>query len=242
MDASVTEIAPDVFRIAIQPNPGISFGCFLIRDEMPAMIETGFGRQHGMFEAVRGAVEGLINIESLRYIFVPHFEGDECGALNQFLAIAPQAEPVASPVGARLTLADFTDRPAKSLGQGETLSLGKKTLQAVITPWVHFWDSMLVYDPTDRVLFTSDLFGQAGQREAMSSEDLVEAAVQFSGAGAMPSQAHLARALDHIEPLAVDVLACHHGSVILGDPHPYYRAFRQHQIGDIIDAPSYERR
>src|SRR5689334_8983716 len=107
MDATVTEIANDIFRIAIQPNPAIGFSCFLIRDELPAMIETGFARQHGMFDAVRTAVEGLIDLDSLRYIFVPHFEGDECGALNRFLEAAPRAEAVASPIGARLTLADF---------------------------------------------------------------------------------------------------------------------------------------
>jgi flavorubredoxin len=242
MDATVTEIANDVFRIAIQPSPNLGFACFLVRDELPAMVETGFARQHGMFEAVRGAVEGLIDIEALRYIFVPHFEGDECGALNRFLEIAPKAEAVASPIGARLTLADWIVRPALAVGQGEKLSLGKKTLQTVITPWVHMWDSMLVYDETDRLLFTSDLFGQTGVREPMTTEDRVEEALAFSSGGALPSQAHLVRALDRIEPLAVDVLACHHGSVLQGDPSRYYRAFREHQVGDQVDAPSYERR
>jgi len=242
MDATVTEIANDIFRIAIQPNPAIGFSCFLIRDELPAMIETGFARQHGMFEAVRAAVEGLIDLDSLRYIFVPHFEGDECGALNRFLEAAPRAEAVASPIGARLTLADFAARSAKAVGQGETVSLGKKTLRAVVTPWVHFWDSMLVYDESDRVLFTSDLFGQAGEREPVTTEDRVDEALAFSSGGSMPSQALLVRALERIEPLPVDVLACHHGSVLQGDPSRYYKAFREHQVGDVIDAPSYERR
>src|SRR5215211_1827839 len=111
MEANVTEVAPDVFRISIQP-PGspVSFGCFLIRDELPAMIETSFRR---FYPLVHEAVRRLIDPATLRYLVVPHFEMDECGSLNQFLAIAPHAEPVCSPLGAGVTLADFSERPPK---------------------------------------------------------------------------------------------------------------------------------
>src|SRR5215217_3096056 len=101
MEATTTEIAPDVFRISVYP-PGapVSFGCFLIRDELPAMVETGF---NSMFDPIHDAVRRLIDPSTLRYLIVPHFEMDECGALNQFLAIAPHAEPVCSPLGAGVT-------------------------------------------------------------------------------------------------------------------------------------------
>jgi len=153
VEPTVTEIAPDVFRISIYP-PGSpsSFGCFLIRDDEPAMVETSFNR---FFDLVHGAVRTLIDPSTLRYIFIPHFEMDECGSLNRFLEIAPRAEPVCSPVGALVTLGDFSARPARALADGESLSLGQKQLTAVIAPWVHVWDSMLVYDSTDKTLFTS---------------------------------------------------------------------------------------
>lgn len=101
MDVTTTEVAPNVFRISVFP-PGapISFGCFLIRDEAPAMIETGF---RGMFPLIHEQVKRLIDPTSLRYLIIPHFEMDECGSLNQFLEAAPHAQPMASPVGAQAT-------------------------------------------------------------------------------------------------------------------------------------------
>ena len=241
MDANIAEIAPDVFRISVSP-PGapISFGCFLIRDENPTMIETGL---RGMYDVIQGAVRRLIDPATLRYLVIPHFEMDECGSLNQFLAIAPHAEPVSSPLGASLTLSDFSERPARVLGNGEPLALGRKTLRGVVTPWVHYWDSMLVYDETDRLLFTSDLFMQPGHREPITSEDRSAEMVEFCRAtGLLPSQRHLEVALDRIEPLAVDTLACHHGSVLAGDPQRYYQALRTTPVGDVVDTPFYDSR
>lgn len=241
MDVTTTEIAPDIFRISVYP-PGspVSFGCFLIRDDEPSMIETGL---QGMYDLVQGAVRRLIDPAKLRYLVIPHFEMDECGSLNRFLAIAPQAEPICSPVGGLVTLTDFSERPPRVLGQGETLSLGRKQLQVVLAPWVHYWDSMLVYDATDQLLFTSDLFMQPGNREPTTSEDRSAEIIDFCRfSGLLPSQRHLEKVLDRIEPLAVTTLVCHHGSVLTGDPHRYYRALREHTVGDVIDAPFYEMR
>ena len=71
MQPTVTEIAPDIFRISIYP-PGspVSFGCFLIRDDAPTMVETGL---LGMFDLVHGAVRRLIDPARLRYLVIPHF-------------------------------------------------------------------------------------------------------------------------------------------------------------------------
>lgn len=238
MEATTTEIAPDVFRISVYP-PGspVSFGCFLIRDELPAMVETGL---NSMFDLIHDAVRRLVDPSTLRYLIVPHFEMDECGSLNRFLALAPHAEPVTSLLGASVTIADFSTKPARPLGPGETLALGRKTLRGVLTPWVHYWDSMLLHDETDRVLFTSDLFLQPGDRGAVTSEDRSADVVEFCRfSGLLPSQRHLEVALDRMEPLAVDTLACHHGSVLQGDPRRYYRALRENAVGDVVDAPFY---
>ena len=168
---------------------------------------------------------------------------DECGSLNRFLAIAPHAEPVCSPVGGLVTVRDFSQRPPKIVGNGEKLPLGRKELRFVLAPWVHYWDSMLVYDEQDRTLFTSDLFYQHGDGEPMTSEDRsVEVVEACRFTGFLPSQKHLQVALDRIEPLTVDTLACHHGSVLKGDPRRYYRALRENTVGDVVDAPFYELR
>jgi flavorubredoxin len=242
MQATTTEIANDVFRINVAPEgEGLTFSCFLIRDDEPAMVETGFDRTFGMFDAVHAAVRELIDPTSLRRIFIPHFEGDECGAINRFLELAPDAEVLCSPIGASVTLGDYVAKPVTAIGHGEKVRLGRKTLSAVVTPWVHVWDSMLIYDETDRVLFTSDLFGQMGNTEPMTSEDVSQQMIETAMfSGVLPSQKHLERALDRIEPLAVDILACHHGAVLSGDPKRYYDAMRNNPVGDVLDAPFYD--
>jgi flavorubredoxin len=241
VEPTIAEIAPDVFLIRIYP-PGspVSFGCFVVRDEDPAMVETSF---NGFFDLVRGAVSRLINPADLRYIFIPHFEMDECGSLNRFLEIAPRAEPICSPIGAAVTVPDFSSRPPRPLADGEIIRLGRKTLTAIGAPWVHFWDGMLIYDADDRTLFTSDLFLQPGDREPMTTDDRTEEIVAAARlTGSFPSQALLERTLDRIEPLDIDTLACHHGSVLKGDPHRNYRALREQHIGGILDAPFYDGR
>jgi flavorubredoxin len=129
------------------------------------------------------------------------------------------------------------------VGNGEKLSLGRKELSIVLAPWVHYWDSLLVYDETDRTLFTSDLFLQPGDREPVTSEDRSAEVVEFCRfSGLLPSQKHVEKVLDRIEPLAVDTIACHHGSVLTGDPRRYYRALRENVVGDVVEAPFYEMR
>ena len=96
--ATVTEIAQDIYRINIErPGSAVTYSFFVIKDDLPTLVETGMNR---MFDESLEAVKQLIDPSTLRYIFVPHFEGDECGALNQFLGLAPNAQPVGSPIGA----------------------------------------------------------------------------------------------------------------------------------------------
>jgi flavorubredoxin len=202
------------------------------------MIETGL---RGMYDLVHEAVGRLIDPTKLRYLVIPHFEMDECGSLNRFLEIASRAEPVCSPIGGAVTISDFSERAPKIVGNQEGLSLGGKSLRFVLAPWVHFWDSMLVYDETDRTLFTSDLFMQPGDREPITNEDRSSEVVDFCRfSGLLPSQKHLETALNRIEPLNIETIACHHGSVLTGDPKRYYRALRDNTVGDIMEAPFYE--
>ena len=98
MATTLTEIAPDLFRIATYvPEAGLQFNQFLIRDDEPLLFETGF---RSMFEVVREQVARVVDPTKIRWIGFSHFEGDECGALNEWLQIAPAAQAVCSLVGA----------------------------------------------------------------------------------------------------------------------------------------------
>src|SRR4029079_3690367 len=96
----ITEIAPDFFRISLfVPEFDLQFNHFLVRDDEPLLFHTGM---RGMFPAVREAVATLIDPANLRWISWSYCEVDECGALNDWLAIAPNAQPVCGELGAMI--------------------------------------------------------------------------------------------------------------------------------------------
>jgi len=227
--ATITEVANDIFRINVElPGAPITFSFFVIKDESPALVETGFAR---MFQESLEAVRRVIDPAKLRYIVVPHHEGDESGALNHFLAQAPQAEAVGSPVGVRTNLGDFAIREPIFMTEDKALDLGRHRLRFIITPYVHTWDSMLAFDETTGTLFTSDVFIQPGPGPAVTEQDRTEEMLAtYRMVGIFPSRAHLDAALDKIEALNPRVLACHHGSVIGGKVEPYLRALRENDV------------
>src|SRR6266511_104438 len=149
-------IAEDTFRINLEiPGAPIDVSFFVIRDEEPTLVETGFRRA---FPDTFQAVARVIDPATLRYVVVPHLEGDESGALNLFLERAPAAVPAASPIGVATNLSDFAVREPLAVDGHSTLDLGKHRLRFLITPYVHQWDSMLAFDETTRTLFSSDVF------------------------------------------------------------------------------------
>ena len=86
---TIDEIAPDLFRLSVYaPGLDMQFNHFLVRDEEPLLFHTGL---RGMFPLLREAVASLIDPARLRFIAWSHFESDECGALNDWLQIAPHA-------------------------------------------------------------------------------------------------------------------------------------------------------
>src|SRR5215218_5565468 len=105
MATTLTEIAPDLFRISTYvPQADIQISQFLVRDEQPLLFETGY---KGMFDVVREAVARVIDPTTIRFVGFSHFEADECGALNEWLQLAPDAVAVCSMVGAGTSVEDF---------------------------------------------------------------------------------------------------------------------------------------
>ena len=173
MESKVTEVAPDVYRIStFHPDYQIQFNQFLIKDDEPFLMHTGFRK---MFELTRAAVASVIDPATLRWVGFSHFEPDECGALNEWLRIAPQAQAVCSFVGATVMLNDFSDRPAKPLNDQETLEIGRRRLRFLATPHLpHGWDAGLFFEETDRTLlvFRSSFF-HPGDPEPMTESDII---------------------------------------------------------------------
>lgn len=161
MATTVHEIEQDLFRIStFVPEAGIQFNQFLVRDSESLLFETGF---RVMFPDVRDAVARIIDPATIRWISFSHFEGDECGSLNEWLEVAPQAEAVCSFVGAMTSVQDFAVRPPRALQHDEVLSTGLHRFRFRQTPHVpHCWDAGLLFEEETRTLLASDLFYHEG--------------------------------------------------------------------------------
>lgn len=167
MSTSVTEVAPDIFRICTYVAEfELQFNQFLVRDDEPLLYHTGM---RGLFPAVRDAVGSVIDPAELRWIGYSHFEADECGSLNAWLAVAPRAQAFCGMVAGLVNLNDFADRPPRIVEADEVIETGRKRYRFRPTPHLpHAWDAGMLYEETEAALFCSDLFHQLGDVEAVS--------------------------------------------------------------------------
>ena len=222
--ARIDEIAPDLFRIsAYLPHIDLQFNHFLVRDDEPLLFHTGMRR---MFPEVRDAVAKLIDPASLRWISWSHFEVDECGALNDWLAIAPRAQAACSQVGALVNIEDFASRPPRGLTRGDVIETGRHRYRYIPTPHLpHGWDAGVLFEETSRLLLCSDLFHQVGDVEPTTSGDVVgrwgQAVAAYQAHPVlmdyMPFTPSTRARLEDLASLQPRILAAMHGSSFIGD-------------------------
>lgn len=219
---AIDEIAPDLFRLSIYvPDFDMQFNHFLVRDEEPLLFHAGF---KGMFPALMEAVATLIDPATLRHIAWSHFESDECGALNDWLQVAPQAQPVCTLVGKLVSVDDFSIRPALGMTPDDVLVTGQYRYRFYRSPHLpHGWDAGLLFEETRKTLFCSDLFHQFGNVAAVTSSDLIEPsreAIQQMQkgplAGYMPYTRQTEGVLHSLAALNPESLAVMHGSSYSG--------------------------
>jgi flavorubredoxin len=170
----INEIAPNVYRICVfVPDIQLQFNHFLVKDDEPLLYHAGLKQ---MFPVLRQAVKTLMDPGLLRWIGFSHFEVDECGALNEWLQVAPRAQAVCSEVGALVNMSDFAVRPAHAMKTGEVLQTGVHRYRFIQTPHLpHGWDAGVMFEETNRTLLCSDLFHQNGVCPAFTDKDILEA-------------------------------------------------------------------
>ena len=236
MPATLDEIAPDLFRITcFNAQANFQFSSFLVRDDEPLLYHTNL---RAYFDDVHAAVASVLDPATIRWIGFSHFESDECGSLNEWLAAAPAAEPVCSFVGARTSVGDFADRPPRVLGEDERLATGARRFRVIETRHVpHGWDASLLFEETGSVLFCSDLLGHSGDVEALCDGDIVGRSRDYNTrqqegpmAGSVPYTHRTRDILEGLAALGPTTLACMHGSSFSGDGA---RALRE--FGDVLE-------
>lgn len=216
----VDEIAAGIYRLSTPMDVipgGFTFNSFLIIDDEPLLFHAGY---RSLFPVTLEAIRKVISPAKLRWIGGSHFEGDEFGALNSLLEVAPRATPFGSSIGVLTSLNDCAIRPARGLEDGEELSLGARRLRWISTPHVpHGWDCGILFDPHTETLLCGDLFTQPGSTlPAVTESEILTASEGMRGmmdyyAHARSTPAVLAR----LAALRPRLLACQHGSAYRGD-------------------------
>ncbi len=221
--ATVTEVGPDLYRISVYvPEFTLQFNHFLVKDDEPLLYHSGL---KAMFPELREAVASVLDPSEIRWVGFSHFESDECGALNQWLEVAPSAQPVCSLLGALVSVNDFATRPAKGLADDEVLTTGKRRFRLCRTPHLpHGWDASVLYEETSKTLLCSDLFHQLGEVEPLTKSDVVgrtRQALKEYQAGILadyaPYTPYTNRLFQTLAALKPQRLAIMHGSSFEGD-------------------------
>ncbi|MEJ7656669.1 MAG: hypothetical protein WKF33_06545 [Thermoleophilaceae bacterium] len=224
----VDEIVDGVYRIAtFDTEVGITFNQFLIEDERPALIHTGV---HQTYDAVRGAVAEVLDPSTLAYVALLHFEADECGGMDRFLAEAPDSTLACSAMSVGLNLSGWNySGKVQGFIDGETLDLGRHRLRFLETPHVHHWDSMMLYEETTGSVFPSDLYLQPGEQPAVVSENLGDAmCAGYRDVGIFAHEGPVRNVVDRLEALEPRWMHAMHGGSITAEAIPSYtRALRE---------------
>lgn len=218
----IDEVAERIYRISTPVPPsvapgGFSFNQYLIDDEAPLLFHTGPRR---LFSLTAEAIAHVLPVERLRWIACSHIEADECGALNDFLAAAPDAVPVCGSVGAMVSLEDLADRKPRPLADEETLDLGDHQLQWLDAPHMpHAWECGYLVDTRTHTLLCGDLFTQPGATPPpLTTGDILGPSEAFRKQ--LDYYSHTRRAgrlLDRLAATQPTMLACMHGSAWEGD-------------------------
>lgn len=231
MQTRIDHITGGIYRISSwQPDFGITFNQFLIEDERPTLVHTG---TYDQYEAVRGAIREVLDPARLAHVVLLHWEGDENGGMDRFMAEAPHSELVGSELSIALNARGFgLKERVRGFTDGERLELGRHTLRFLETPHVHHWDSMMVLEESTRSLFPSDLYIQPGDQPPVTEENLSMAMIElYRGAGIFAHEDPVRAVSRRIEELGPRWIHAMHGATIAGEAlHYFASALREHEF------------
>jgi flavorubredoxin len=217
MESRIDEVADGIYRINTYfPEMDFGFNQYLLDADEPLLFHTGM---RALFPIVSEQIAKVMPIERLRWITFGHVEADECGAMNQFLAVAPDATVAHGAVGVMVQVNDLADRAPHPLGPDEVIDLGGKRVRNIDTPHVpHAWDAHVLYEEVTGTLLCGDLFTATGQHAPLAQDDLIGPALAaeatFKSTGLTPATAPTIRSLAELRP---NTLALMHGPAYNGE-------------------------
>jgi flavorubredoxin len=234
----VDEVASGIHRIstpippAVMPG-GFSFNQYLVVDEDPLLFHTGPRR---LFPLVREAVGAVMPVERLRWISFSHYEADECGSLNEWLAVAPRAEPLCGRIAAMVSVGDVADRAPRAVADGETVRLGRHEVTWADTPHLpHGWECGYLFERSTGTLLCGDLFTQPGTADgpAVTEGDILSPSEAFRRTlDYFSATRNVSSLIERLAAFRPSTLACMHGQAWTGDGAALLRA-----LGDALASP-----
>ncbi len=221
METKSAEIADGIYRLStyfpeVAPPAGFTMNQFLVMGDAPLLFQCG---PRALFPLVSAAVAKIVPVEKLRWITFGHVESDECGAMNAWLAAAPQAQVAHGMIACMVSLNDLADRAPRALADGEVLDLGGKRIRYIDTPHVpHCWEAGILYEETTGTLLCGDLFTHLGDGAALTGDDIVGPAIaaedMFHATSIGAATAPTIRRLAELKPRTLGLM---HGSSFNGD-------------------------
>ncbi len=194
---------------------GTSYNAYLIKGgEKTALLDTVDPTKADVL------IDNLVavGVESIDYIVAHHAEQDHSGSIPDILMLYPDAKVVTNPKckGMLIDLLNVSEDKFITIDDGQTLSLGDKTLQFVYIPWVHWPETLGTYLQEDKILFPCDFFGSHLATSGLFMDDeavVYEAAKRYYAEIMMPFRTPIRKNLEKIKELQIDMIAPSHGPI-----------------------------
>jgi flavorubredoxin len=224
---NAVEIKPDIYWVGgidwnlrnfhgYSTNRGSTYNAYLIKDKHITLVDTV---KHYLFDEMMGRIEDIVNPSEIEYIVSNHVEMDHSGSLPKLHEICPHAKIITSTRGEKGLLRHYKkNMNFNVVNSGDTLTIGKRTLQFVHIPMVHWPDSMVTYIPHDKLLIPNDAFGQhiaSAERfdDHIEWGILKEEAAKYYANIVMPYSPQVQKALAALSNLPIDMIAPSHGVI-----------------------------
>lgn len=223
MGTRIAEVGDGVYQVSTYlPEIDFAVNQYLLTGGEPLLFHTGM---RGIFPDVKDAVAHVVPVESLRWIGFGHLEADECGSMNEWLAVA-DATVIQGAIGCSVSIGDMAIREPRALEPGELLDLGGHRVEWIDTPHVpHGWEAGVLFDHETQTLLCGDLFSCYGDFAPTTSDDIVGPAIEaedlFPSMSLHPATGARIRGLAELDVVALGLM---HGPVFTGDCRAALRA------------------
>lgn len=214
---------------------GSTYNSYLICDEKIVLVDTV---KHYLFDEMLARIKEIVDPAKIDYIVTNHVEMDHSGSLPKILDIAKQATVIVSPNGEKGLKRHFKKQwPFKVVNTGDAINIGKRNLQFILTPMVHWPDSMATYVPEEKLLLPNDAFGQHIASTQRFADEVPwgvveEEAAKYYANIVLPYGIQVQKALSAVSSIDIDMIAPSHGLIwrkSLGDIISLYKKWSNNE-------------